>query len=533
MEKTLAIAARERLLQLDFIKDRTRYDLELERLLKLSENLPDHREGYRTVYLDKYKNPTIGTGFNMGKPGSDQEDTARKEWKYAFPNNKPNFDDVRSGKITLEQTQIDRLLQINIMVRREELFGIRPDFKEPFPGVIVYKDLYRELSANVIAVIEHAYFNGGPPIVGRRTKFFEDIQNYVKTSESRYLNYALWEILKSSNKQKDDGIQRRREIEANVFNTYGIDLSKLEILPYADPFGFYKELQRLRREAAEKFVDTVIQKHHEGFIGQMQKLTGREGPFPTLDTTSLRTQFLRDFDTSLSNLGDALLDRLERDLRAIEQGAVTREQIRQQQREELQQNIFQRAESLTTYFSQQMDRESQQEAGIENYVWRSMDDEKVRDSHAANDDRVFGWDDPPNTGHPGADYGCRCWAEPTYEEPGMGPIIPTGIPRIEIYGTHLEDQLSLNDAGDDNIETAADRRPMSARDEGAAARKDYRHFKKAFGISRPLKPPKPPRRPLIWADMTRKAKRLYLDNLEKKRIAAESFKQQQETESLH
>ena len=38
-------------------------------------------------------------------------------------------------------------------------------------------------------------------------------------------------------------------------------------------------------------------------------------------------------------------------------------------------------------------------------------DGKVRPSHAANDGRVFAWDDPPPTGHPGEDYGCR-WAEP-------------------------------------------------------------------------------------------------------------------------
>jgi hypothetical protein len=35
----------------------------------------------------------------------------------------------------------------------------------------------------------------------------------------------------------------------------------------------------------------------------------------------------------------------------------------------------------------------------------------VRPSHAANDGHVFAWDDPPPTGHPGEDYGCRCWAE--------------------------------------------------------------------------------------------------------------------------
>ncbi|GFO82237.1 MAG: hypothetical protein A49_18640 [Methyloceanibacter sp.] len=46
------------------------------------------------------------------------------------------------------------------------------------------------------------------------------------------------------------------------------------------------------------------------------------------------------------------------------------------------------------------------------YIWRTRGDGKVRPSHAANDGKIFAWDDPPPTGHPGEDYGCRCWAEP-------------------------------------------------------------------------------------------------------------------------
>jgi len=46
------------------------------------------------------------------------------------------------------------------------------------------------------------------------------------------------------------------------------------------------------------------------------------------------------------------------------------------------------------------------------YIWRTQGDNKVRASHAANDGKIFAWDDPPPTGHPGEDYGCRCWAEP-------------------------------------------------------------------------------------------------------------------------
>ena len=50
------------------------------------------------------------------------------------------------------------------------------------------------------------------------------------------------------------------------------------------------------------------------------------------------------------------------------------------------------------------------------YIWRTREDEKVRPSHVANDGHIFAWDDPPPTGHPGEDFGCRCTSEPYYPE---------------------------------------------------------------------------------------------------------------------
>jgi SPP1 gp7 family putative phage head morphogenesis protein len=56
----------------------------------------------------------------------------------------------------------------------------------------------------------------------------------------------------------------------------------------------------------------------------------------------------------------------------------------------------------------------QRALGIRQYVWRTRDDDRVRSSHATHDDRVFSWDDPPEGGHPGQSWGCRCHAEPWF-----------------------------------------------------------------------------------------------------------------------
>lgn len=53
-----------------------------------------------------------------------------------------------------------------------------------------------------------------------------------------------------------------------------------------------------------------------------------------------------------------------------------------------------------------------QEHPTTHYIWRTRGDNKVRASHAANNGKVFAWDNPPPVGHPGEDFGCRCWAEP-------------------------------------------------------------------------------------------------------------------------
>ncbi len=44
------------------------------------------------------------------------------------------------------------------------------------------------------------------------------------------------------------------------------------------------------------------------------------------------------------------------------------------------------------------------------YVWYTREDDKVRSSHAQRHGQVFSWKNPPEGGHPGQDYGCRCLA---------------------------------------------------------------------------------------------------------------------------
>lgn len=55
-------------------------------------------------------------------------------------------------------------------------------------------------------------------------------------------------------------------------------------------------------------------------------------------------------------------------------------------------------------------------AGVSEYVWSTSRDERVRDSHRVLEGQRFSWSSPPEVGHPGEDYQCRCVALPVIEE---------------------------------------------------------------------------------------------------------------------
>lgn len=63
----------------------------------------------------------------------------------------------------------------------------------------------------------------------------------------------------------------------------------------------------------------------------------------------------------------------------------------------------------------QLNQLRQTELGITSYFWQTSNDERVRDSHWVLASERFLWSNPPpDTGHPGEDYQCRCTALPDF-----------------------------------------------------------------------------------------------------------------------
>lgn len=67
-------------------------------------------------------------------------------------------------------------------------------------------------------------------------------------------------------------------------------------------------------------------------------------------------------------------------------------------------------------FYGQVNQERQKALGVTGYVWRCVQDERVRDEHEERDGEHFEWSEPPEDGHPGEPVLCRCWPEPDFSD---------------------------------------------------------------------------------------------------------------------
>lgn len=86
------------------------------------------------------------------------------------------------------------------------------------------------------------------------------------------------------------------------------------------------------------------------------------------------------------------------------------------------------ARDQTLKFYGELNESRNEAAGVEEYIWDTSNDERVRDDHAALHGEKFRWDDPPvvdqrtgRTANPGQDYQCRCVAIPVI--PGFEDLV--------------------------------------------------------------------------------------------------------------
>lgn len=188
--------------------------------------------------------------------------------------------------------------------------------------------------------------------------------------------------------------QARERMQKTVMTTSLEDLAK----SYANQTAVYQKQQLARQTRAALGIDP--------FIADKRLLP--------------LTQAFVDANVGLvKGLTDDVASRMEKSaLTAIQDGQLYNEFS------ERMQSTFGLSESRATLIARdqtgklygQLNATRQRELGVKSFVWRTSEDERVRDEHEALDGQTFDFDDPPEEGLPGEPIQCRCTAEPDFSD---------------------------------------------------------------------------------------------------------------------
>ena len=125
-----------------------------------------------------------------------------------------------------------------------------------------------------------------------------------------------------------------------------------------------------------------------------------------VDLLSVRSE---EFNRLIKSLSTEALDRIERQtLGAIFEGRSNADIAKAlQESEGLSRNRARLiARDQASKLNGAMNQFRQEQAGITHYRWRTILDGRERPSHHANDKKIFAWNKPPATGHPGNEINC-------------------------------------------------------------------------------------------------------------------------------
>jgi SPP1 gp7 family putative phage head morphogenesis protein len=144
-------------------------------------------------------------------------------------------------------------------------------------------------------------------------------------------------------------------------------------------------------------------------VAEMRRLIGVN---PKLDTRSQDTldQYARKNVQLIRNLADDALARIEKTIQ--ENRGLRHEEIADlldDQEDVVGNRAALIARDQVSKLNANLTRVRCEECGIDEYIWTTSGDERVRDTHRANDEKRFRFDSPPpETGNPGEDVNCRC-----------------------------------------------------------------------------------------------------------------------------
>jgi SPP1 gp7 family putative phage head morphogenesis protein len=148
---------------------------------------------------------------------------------------------------------------------------------------------------------------------------------------------------------------------------------------------------------------------------QVVAALGVELPFHEPGFARLVDSFLSENLALVKTIPNRFLDDVEREVvRAVRQGVryadlaetlTARFGVAEREAERV-------ARDQVGKFYADVNKARQEDLGLTGYVWRTMNDGRVRDDHQRREGKKFTWAKAPAGGHPGEAVLCRCYAEP-------------------------------------------------------------------------------------------------------------------------
>lgn len=171
------------------------------------------------------------------------------------------------------------------------------------------------------------------------------------------------------------------------------------------------------RKLAEFFGDRVSQQQKEQLAKQLKAALGIE--FPVTDATSGAREIVQEFADSNAAMIESIPENLHQDFANLAVRAYVK-RMTPDTFAGLIEDKFGVAEDKARFLALdqigslhgQVNAARQQDLGVTHYFWITMEDEDVRPAHRKRQGKRFAFDDPPEGGLPGEDYGCRCRAQP-------------------------------------------------------------------------------------------------------------------------
>lgn len=165
---------------------------------------------------------------------------------------------------------------------------------------------------------------------------------------------------------------------------------------------------------------------------QVKAALGADPVFHDKKLAALTDHFVAENVSLIRTIPDRLHDEVEQVVTsAITDGDLTEDVVDEIESRfgvaESQARVIAR-DQIGKYYGQ-VNVARQKSLGVRRFIWRTMGDERVRDSHDAaekeSEVEPYSYDDPPDVDDdgpvlPGEPIQCRCTAEPVFEDLGLG-----------------------------------------------------------------------------------------------------------------